>query len=92
MVFSEADKSEIIALAWCDKTSFAQIFLQFGLAEKEVQALMRRELKKSSYRLWRRRVYQRKAKHQALLRPKPSRYPLQLDQSPDSGVPYDDNP
>ena len=81
--FTETEVSEIIALAWCDKTSFEQILSQFGISEKEVQHLMRQELKASSYRLWRRRVYQRKAKHQSLLRPKESRYPFQF---------YTDNP
>ena len=81
--FTETEISEIIALAWCDKTSFEQISSQFDVSEKEVQQLMRQELKSSSYRLWRRRVYQRKAKHQSLLRPKESRYPFQF---------YTDNP
>ena len=56
--------SEIIALAWCDRTSFEEIERQLGYAEKHVQALMRAHLKPSSYRLWRRRVYGRVAKHE----------------------------
>ena len=56
--------SEIIALAWCDRTSFEEIERQLGYAEKHVQALMRAHLKPSSYRLWRRRVYGRGAKHE----------------------------
>ena len=84
MSLTETDISEIIALAWCDKTSFERIEEQFGLSEKEVQKLMRKELKGSSYRLWRRRVYQRKAKHQALLRPEKSRYPDRWDSPEDT--------
>ena len=61
--FTAEELSEIIALAWCDKTSFDLIELQFGIPEKEVKVLMKRSLKPSSYRLWRRRVYQRIAKH-----------------------------
>ena len=60
-------KSEVIALAWCDKTSFDDIYHQFGIPEKQVKALMRSELKRSSYRLWRRRVTGRKAKHKSRL-------------------------
>ena len=51
-------ESEIIALAWCDKTDFSDIYAQTGLTEKEVMTLMRRSLKPSSYRLWRKRVHQ----------------------------------
>ncbi len=59
--------SEIIHLAWCDKTSFEEIKLQFGLKEPEVKALMRAQLKPGSFRLWRKRVYGRNAKHQKKL-------------------------
>lgn len=64
--FTEEEISEIIAMAWCDKTSFERIHDQFGIAEKQVKLLMRKQLKRSSYRLWRRRVYQRIEKHGAL--------------------------
>lgn len=63
---SDAEKSEIIALAWCDDTSFDSIEKQFDLPEKEVIKLMRRELKPRSFELWRKRVSGRKAKHDKL--------------------------
>lgn len=63
MTEEEKLKSEIIGLAWCDKTSFDDIRDQYGISEKEVISLMRREIKPSSYRLWRKRVYGRSAKH-----------------------------
>ena len=56
-------QSEIIAMAWDDRTSFDVIKKLHGLSEPEVKALMKRNLKPSSYRLWRRRVYGRTAKH-----------------------------
>ena len=56
-------RSEIIAMAWCDKTSFDVIKKLHGLSESQVKALMKRCLKPSSYRLWRKRVYGRNAKH-----------------------------
>lgn len=56
--------SEIIALAWADDVSFDAIERAHGLAEKEVIALMRTNLKPGSYRVWRKRVTGRKAKHE----------------------------
>ena len=54
---------EIIEMAWADEISFDAIEFQTGLSEKEVIAIMRANLKKSSYQLWRKRVYARKSKH-----------------------------
>ena len=54
---------EIIEMAWADEVSFDAIEFQTGLSEKEVIAIMRANLKKSSYQLWRKRVYARKSKH-----------------------------
>ena len=56
--------SEIIALAWCDKTSFEEINKMTNLGEDQVKALMKKELKHSSYRLWRERVKKNKRKHE----------------------------
>ena len=53
----------IIEMAWCDKTSFDSIKEQTGLLEKEVIKIMRSNLKISSFKVWRERVYGRKAKH-----------------------------
>ena len=66
---TEKDISEIVHLAWCDKTSFDEIEMQYGLSEPEVKALMRSTLKRSSFKVWRRRVTGRKAKHSKRLRP-----------------------
>lgn len=56
---SVIDKDRIIEMAWEDRTPFEAIMFQFGLAEAEVIALMRSELKQSSFRLWRKRVNQK---------------------------------
>lgn len=56
----------IIEMAWEDRTPFEAIQFQFGRTEMETKALMRRELKRSSYELWRKRVTNRKTKHQKL--------------------------
>ena len=54
MTVEEIDR--IIEMAWEDRTPFEAIHFQFGLFEKEVIALMRKELKRSSFKLWRKRV------------------------------------
>ena len=59
---------EIIELAWCDKTSFDSIKQQTGLSETEVIEVMRTHLKLSSFKLWRKRVTGRKAKHSKKMR------------------------
>jgi uncharacterized protein (TIGR03643 family) len=56
----------IIEMAWEDRTTFESIQFQFGLKEQEVIDLMRREMKRSSFRMWRERVQGRKTKHEKL--------------------------
>lgn len=58
-------ESQIIEMAWDDKTSFDSIEAQTGLSEKDVIDLMRRSLKPGSFKTWRKRVSGRKAKHGA---------------------------
>ena len=62
---SKGDKDRIIQMAWEDRTTFEAIKQQFGLPEKEVIKLMRKEMKESSFKMWRKRVQGRKSKHQA---------------------------
>ena len=54
--YSEAELSEIVQMALSDHVSFKDIRAQYGLAEKDVVKLMRENLKKGSYRAWRKRV------------------------------------
>ena len=53
------DISRIIEMAWEDRTSFESIKQQYGFSESEVIALMRREMKPSSFKMWRKRVHTR---------------------------------
>ena len=46
----------IIEMAWEDRTPFEAIFNQFNINEKELISIMRNNLKKSSFKLWRERV------------------------------------
>ena len=50
------DIDRIIEMAWEDRTTFEAIELQFGFSESAVIELMRKELKRSSFNLWRKRV------------------------------------
>jgi uncharacterized protein (TIGR03643 family) len=58
MYLSQQDIDRVIEMAWEDRTPFEAIKFQFGLSEKDVIDLMRRELKASSWRNWRKRVNQ----------------------------------
>jgi uncharacterized protein (TIGR03643 family) len=53
---TEVEMDRIIEMAWEDRTPFEAIEYQFGIPEKEVVQLMRKELKRSSFNLWRKRV------------------------------------
>ena len=53
---SQVDIGSIIEMALSDHTSFSKIQLQYGLKEDQVKELMRKNLKKGSYRSWRKRV------------------------------------
>jgi uncharacterized protein (TIGR03643 family) len=50
------DIDRIIEMAWEDRTPFEAITFQFGISEAETIKIMRAELKRSSFNLWRKRV------------------------------------
>jgi uncharacterized protein (TIGR03643 family) len=66
MTFATEDIDRIIEMAWEDRTTFEAIEFQFGLKEQDVIALMRKEMKPSSFKLWRKRVQGRATKHEKL--------------------------
>ena len=70
---TQADISRIIEMAWEDRTPFEAIKTLYDLGEPDVRVLIRRELKPSSFRLWRERVSGRKTKHLQLRSPKVNR-------------------
>lgn len=53
----------IIEMAWEDRTPFDAILAQFGISEGETIEIMRRYLKRSSFKMWRARVQGRATKH-----------------------------
>jgi uncharacterized protein (TIGR03643 family) len=64
---SKEDIDRIIEMAWEDRTPFDAIEAQFGLPEKDVIALMRNQIKRRSFEMWRKRVTNRKTKHKQLM-------------------------
>ncbi|APY09442.1 TIGR03643 family protein [Winogradskyella sp. J14-2] len=63
MTLNERQIDRIIEMAWEDRTPFEAITFQFGLKEQEVIELMRKEMKPSSFKMWRKRVQGRATKH-----------------------------
>ena len=59
----QTETSRIIEMAWEDRTTFDSIKDQFGLSESEVIKIMRKHMKRSSFKMWRKRVSGRKTKH-----------------------------
>ena len=60
---NEQQIDRIIEMAWEDRTPFEAIEFQFGLKENDVRELMRKHMKESSFKMWRKRVKGRKTKH-----------------------------
>ena len=62
----DATVSRIVEMAWEDRTAFEAIEAQFGLNESAVIDLMRKYMKPSSFKMWRKRVSGRRTKHSVL--------------------------
>ncbi|MEQ8238415.1 MAG: TIGR03643 family protein [Cyclobacteriaceae bacterium] len=58
MDLTDREIDRIIEMAWEDRTPFEAIEAQFSIPEKVIISLMRKELKQSSFKLWRKRVNQ----------------------------------
>jgi uncharacterized protein (TIGR03643 family) len=71
---NQQDTDRIMEMAWEDRTPFEAIFFQFGISEKEVIDLMRRQSKASSFRMWRKRMSGRQTKHLNLREKNVSRF------------------
>ena len=56
LIISDRNLNRIIEMAWEDRTPFEAIEYQFNMSEKDVIVIMRQELKRSSFNLWRKRV------------------------------------
>lgn len=62
-ILTDVETDRIMEMAWEDRTTFEAINIQFGLDEQQVIELMRKEMKPSSFRMWRKRVQGRTTKH-----------------------------
>jgi uncharacterized protein (TIGR03643 family) len=71
---SPAELSRVVEMAWEDRTPFEAIERQFGLNESAVVALMRRALKRRSFKTWRERMAGRVTKHASLRHPDTQRH------------------
>lgn len=71
---SVRDIDRIVEMAWEDRTPFDAIESQFGVPEAEVIKIMRREMKESSFKMWRKRVQGRKTKHKIKSEPELKRF------------------
>lgn len=60
----------IIWAAWADRITFEEIKESTGKAESDVIKIMRRNLKPSSFKLWRKRANQKSIKHRKLFEEK----------------------
>ena len=60
------DGNWIIWAAWADRITFEEIFEKTGKTEAEVIKFMRKSLKPSSFKLWRKRVAEKSIKHRKL--------------------------
>ena len=64
--FTDLELDRIIEMAWEDRTTFDAIKMQFGISEQETIEIMRKQMKLSSFKMWRARVQGRSTKHAKL--------------------------
>ena len=74
LTFTETDKNRLVEMAWQDRISFDTIKELYGFSENEVKKMMRNLLKKSSFKMWRKRVQGRATKHKLKLNQKITRF------------------
>ena len=58
----------VIWAAWADRVTFEEIKKKTGKSESDIIKIMRKNLKPSSFRLWRKRVKQKSLKHRKKFR------------------------
>ncbi len=79
--FTVDDISRVIEMAWEDRTPFEAIEIQFGLDEQATIALMRSNMKASSFRMWRKRMSGRVTKHKAIIARQLNAMPVDADET-----------
>ena len=61
MKFNQSEISDIIQLAWDDQTAFSHITKIYEINEGDVKKIMKSNIKRKSYEIWRKRISQRSA-------------------------------
>tara|TARA_B100000900_G_scaffold212032_1_gene179753 strand:- start:628 stop:846 length:219 start_codon:yes stop_codon:yes gene_type:complete len=61
MKFNQSEISDIIQLAWDDQTDFSHITKIYEINEGDVKKIMKKNIKRKSYEIWRKRIAQRSA-------------------------------
>ena len=61
MKFNQSEISDIIQLAWDDQTDFRHITKIYEINEGDVKKIMKSNIKRKSYEIWRKRISQRSA-------------------------------
>jgi uncharacterized protein (TIGR03643 family) len=64
--FNDQDLNRIIEMGWEDRTAFEAIEQQFGINQDGVIKIMRANLRRNSFKLWRERTHGQKTKHEKL--------------------------
>jgi uncharacterized protein (TIGR03643 family) len=59
MKFNQSEISDIIQLAWDDQTDFSHITKIYEINEGDVKKIMKNNIKRKSYEIWRKRISQR---------------------------------
>ena len=62
------DPDWVIWAAWADRITFEEIKKKTGKSESDVIKIMRKNLKQSSFKLWRERVKKKSLKHRKKFR------------------------
>ena len=61
--FTQEDLNRIIEMGWEDRTAFEAIDAQFGINQDGLIKIMRANLKRNSFKLWRERTHGQTTKH-----------------------------
>ena len=70
----ESDLDRLIEMAWQDRITFDTIYKQYGITENQLKNKMRKLISKQGYKRWRKRVQNRKTKHNSKLDHKDIRF------------------
>ena len=61
MKFNQTQIGDIIQMAWDDQTDFSHITKIYEINEGDVKKIMKNNIKRKSYEIWRKRISQRSA-------------------------------